>query len=194
MVKYGMVIDLRKCVGCHSCTVSCKFENNVPKDRFRTWVRVWEKGVFPDVQLSFLPRLCNHCENPPCTEICPVGATFKISNGIVVIDKDECIGCGYCIQACPYDARYKDPKTGTADKCDFCLHRLNDGLLPACVTTCIGGARIFGDLDDPTSEVSKLVNTEAVNVLFESYGTEPNIYYINLEAEPLKPINLEVLN
>ncbi len=200
MTKYGMVIDLRKCIGCHSCTVSCKFENNVPYNVFRTWVRVWEKGdwnklvdkngkeqFIPQVALSYLPRLCNHCDDPPCVEVCPVEATFKREDGLVLIDDDECIGCKYCIQACPYDMRFINPKTQTADKCTFCVHRLEDDLLPACVTSCVGGARIFGDLDDPQSEVAQLVNRESVKPLYPEYGTEPNVFYIDLDEEPLEP-------
>ncbi len=186
MVRLGMVIDLRKCVGCHSCTVSCKFENNVPENNFRSWVRVWEKGDYPDVALSFLPRLCNHCDDPPCVDVCPVTATFKIEDGTVVIDDDECIGCAYCVQACPYDMRYINPTTKTADKCDFCRARYSDGLLPACVTTCIGNARIFGDLDDPESEVSQMIKNNPVQVLYPEYGTEPNIYYIAMDEEPVQ--------
>ena len=195
-----MVIDLRKCIGCHSCTVSCKFENNVPYNVFRTWVRVWEKGdwnklvdkngkeqFIPQVALSYLPRLCNHCDDPPCVEVCPVEATFKREDGLVLIDDDECIGCKYCIQACPYDMRFINPKTQTADKCTFCVHRLEDDLLPACVTSCVGGARIFGDLDDPQSEVAQLVNRESVKPLYPEYGTEPNVFYIDLDEEPLEP-------
>jgi len=185
MVRLGMVIDLRKCVGCHACTVSCKFENNVPEGNFRSWVRVWEKGEFPEVALSFLPRLCNHCEDPPCTDVCPVSATFKIDNGTVIIDDEICIGCAYCVQACPYDMRYINPITKTADKCDFCRKRYGDGLLPACVTTCIGNARVFGDLDDPDSEVARLVRTHPVQPLYPEYGTEPNVFYIALDEEPI---------
>ncbi len=186
MVRLGMVIDLRKCVGCHSCTVSCKFENNVPENNFRSWVRVWEKGDYPDVALSFLPRLCNHCDDPPCVDVCPVTATFKIEDGTVIIDDEECIGCAYCVQACPYDMRYINPTTKTADKCDFCRARYSDGLLPACVTTCIGNARIFGDLDDPESEVSQMIKNNPVQVLYPEYGTEPNIYYIAMDEEPVQ--------
>ena len=193
-----MVIDLRKCIGCHSCTVSCKFENNIPYGVFRTWVRDKKKGEWskivddngkeqyiPRVALSYLPRLCNHCDDPPCVEVCPVEATYKREDGLVLIDDEACIGCKYCIQACPYDMRYLNPETQTADKCTFCVHRLEDGLLPACVTSCVGGARVFGDLDDPNSEVSKLINSESVKPLFPEYGTEPNVFYISLDEEPL---------
>jgi len=185
MVKYGMVLDLRKCVGCHACTVSCKFENNVPEGNFRSWVRVWEKGNFPEVAVSFLPRLCNHCDDPPCVEVCPVTATFKIENGTVVIDDDLCIGCAYCVQACPYDMRYINPVTKIADKCDFCRARYGEGLLPACVTSCIGNARIFGDMDDPDSEISQVMNNNPVQVLYPEYGTEPNVFYIAMDEEPV---------
>ena len=150
-----------------------------------TWVRVWEKGEYPNVEMSFLPRLCNHCDDPPCVDVCPVNATWQREDGIVVIDQETCIGCKYCIQACPYDMRYINPLTNTADKCDFCLQRVSKGLKPACVATCIGGARIFGDLNDPDSEVSKLVASEPVQVLKPEFGTEPQVFYINLDKEPL---------
>ena len=131
-----------------------------------------------------LPRLCNHCDNPPCVPVCPVGATFKAATGEVLINSDHCVGCGYCVQACPYDARFINEDTGTADKCTFCAHRLEAGLLPACVETCVGGARIFGDLADPKSEVSKiLVARKAdVRVLKPDQNTNPNVYYLGLDA------------
>jgi tetrathionate reductase subunit B len=181
-VHYGMVIDTRKCIGCHACTVACKSENDVPLGAHRSWVEYVEKGEFPDVRRSFLPRLCNQCSEPQCVSVCPTGATYKRKeDGIVVVDADVCIGCKYCLQACPYDARFINPRTGTADKCDFCLHRVSKGLVPSCVNTCQGGARIFGDLNDPDSEVAKMVRTHAVTVLRQAMGTKPNVYYIDAD-------------
>ncbi|NOZ09736.1 MAG: 4Fe-4S dicluster domain-containing protein [Gammaproteobacteria bacterium] len=178
-VRYAMVIDTRRCVGCHACSVACKAEFDVPLGFYRSWVEYVEKGTFPDVRRSFLPRLCNQCSNPPCVDVCPTGATWqREEDGIVEIDPDICIGCKYCILACPYDARFANPVTGTAEKCDFCLHRVRNGLEPACVETCIGRARIFGDLNDPNSEVGRLLATTAVTVLRQEMGTKPNVYYI----------------
>ena len=180
--RYGMLIDLRRCIGCHACSVACKAEFDVPLGVYRSWVEYVEKGTYPNVGRSFLPRLCNHCNEPPCVSVCPTGATWKREeDGIVVVDPDICIGCKYCILACPYDARFINPVTGVADKCDFCLHRVEKGLVPSCVNTCIGGARIFGDLNDPESEISRMVATNPVTVLRPEQGTEPNVFYIGLD-------------
>ena len=181
-VQYGMVIDVRRCIGCHSCTVACKSEFDVPLGVNRSWVEYTEKGEYPNVGRSFLPRLCNHCSEPPCVKVCPTDATYKRDqDGIVVIDSGLCIGCKYCIHACPYDARFLNPVTGFADKCDFCIHRVSKGLVPACVNTCVGGARIFGDLGDPDSDISKLIATNRVTVLRREMGTFPNVYYIGAD-------------
>ena len=196
-----MVIDLRKCIGCQSCVVACKSENNVPVGVYRTWVQVvevgqWERdpdgdgpvvledGTYvPAVRRFSLPRLCNHCDDPPCVEVCPVEATFKREDGLVLIDYPKCIGCGYCIQACPYDARFFNPVQQTADKCTFCVHRLDRGLLPACVTSCVGRARVFGDLNDPDSDVGALLAQYATERLDVSAGTHPQVFYINLDGD-----------
>jgi len=177
-----MVMDMRKCIGCDACTVSCKAENNVPLGVFRTWVEKHEGGRFPSIKLAFAPKLCNQCEDPPCVPVCPVDATFKREDGLVLVDYDKCIGCGYCIEACPYGARYFDPIRHVADKCTFCVQRLEQGLAPACVETCVGGARIFGDLNDPDSTVSRIVNTQPVQVLKPDLGTKPQVYYVGLDS------------
>jgi tetrathionate reductase subunit B len=187
--RYGMLIDLRRCTGCHGCSVACKAEFDVPLGATRSWVEYVEKGNYPTVSRSFLPRLCNQCTNPPCVPVCPVNATWKREeDGIVVIDSDICIGCKYCIQACPYDARFLNPVTGAADKCDFCLHRVEQGLVPSCVNTCVADARIFGDLNDPESKISKMIASNPVTVLRQEMGTEPNVYYINADhSDPRQP-------
>ena len=180
--QYGMLIDTRKCIGCHSCSVACKAEFDVPLGSTRSWVEYTEKGTYPNVSRNFLPRLCNHCRHPQCVDVCPTGATYKRpQDGIVVIDTGVCIGCKYCIQACPYDARFLNPVTGFADKCDFCIHRVSKGLDPSCVNSCVGGARIFGDLSDPDSEISRQLATNPVTVLRPGKGTEPNVYYIGAD-------------
>ena len=178
-IQYGMVIDIRRCIGCHACTVACKSEFNTALGVNRSWVEYVEKGVYPNVGRSFLPRLCNHCSEPSCVYVCPTNATYKREqDGVVIVDQGLCIGCKYCIQACPYDARFLDPNTGWVDKCDFCIHRVSNGLEPSCVNTCVGGARIFGDLGDPNSEVSRLIAQNRVTVLRDEMGTFPNVYYI----------------
>lgn len=178
--RWTMLIDLRKCVGCQACTVACKFENNIPEGSFRTWVPDVEIGVYPDTRRAFLPRLCNHCERPSCIEVCPADATWQRKDGIVEIDYDKCWGCGSCVNACPYDARFINPVTKTADKCTFCSQRVDQGLLPACVETCIGGARQFGDLNNPNDPVTRQIKSEAVQTLKPSTGNQPRVFYIAL--------------
>jgi tetrathionate reductase subunit B len=179
--RYGMLIDTRKCVGCHACSVSCRAENDVPEGKHRSWVEYTEKGTFPDVSLNFLPRLCNQCSDPQCVSVCPTNATYIRDDGIVMVDADVCIGCKYCIQACPYDARFLNPETGAADKCDFCVDRLAQGMEPACVATCFNKARIFGDLNDPDSAISRMIAGNAVSVLRQEMGTKPNVFYIGID-------------
>ena len=181
--KWAMVIDLRRCVGCMSCQVSCKMENDVPLQVFRSWVKIVQKGKYPNVKQHHLPRLCNHCDKAPCVKVCPTKASHIRKDGVVLIDYDKCIGCGYCIEACPYDARFINPVTKMADKCTFCAHRIDKGLAPTCVRSCMGRARIFGDLNDPDSEVSKVMRENNVMVLKKDQGTEPKVYYIGLDKD-----------
>jgi len=178
---YVMVVDLRKCVGCQACSAACKVENSAPKHQYRTFVSEFEIGSFPDVKKGFLPQLCNHCESPLCIPACPVDATFKRDDGIVVVDNTMCISCGYCVDACPYDRRFMNSDTKVADKCTLCAHRVDEGLLPACVETCVGGARVFGDINDKNSHVSKLLASLPQNVLKPYVGTNPQTFYISLD-------------
>ena len=176
--RYGMVIDLRRCIGCHACSVACKQENNVPVTAFRTWVKQVEKGRYPNVRKVSLPSLCNHCEKPICVQNCPVQASYQREDGIVLIDYDRCIGCKYCIASCPYDVRFVNPIRGVVEKCTFCVHRVDKGQQPACVETCMVKARTFGDLNDPKSEVSRLIATYPSSPLKPDSGTEPRVYYL----------------
>lgn len=185
--RLGMVIDLRKCTGCGACSVACKEMWDVPTGKWRSWVKVVEKGEFPNVKTLFLRRLCMQCDNAPCLRNCPTKATFNDPDtGIVRIDPDKCITCKYCLWNCPYGARFINPQKqladGTvgprADKCDFCYPKVMRGENPACVDACPYGAITFGDLDDPESEVSRLIKTEKVTRMKPELGTEPKVYYI----------------
>ena len=179
--RWAMVVDVQKCIGCQACTVSCIMENAVPENSFRTIVSTYEVHEGKHTGTYMLPRLCNHCANPPCIPVCPVGATFQRKDGVVVVDGDRCVGCAYCVQACPYDARFINHETGKADKCTFCAHRVDAGLLPACVETCVGGARIFGDINDPNSKVRHIVDQNKMKVLKPEMGTQPHVFYLGLD-------------
>lgn len=222
--RWVMVIDTRKCVGCDACTISCVAENKLPPGVVYRPVVKEEFGEFPNVQLRFTPRPCMQCENPPCVPVCPVNATWKRPDGITAIDYDKCIGCRYCIAACPYGARTTDrgefwtrdaaqgsedvednpvfgpnmpwehqpsheyaknwdrsghqSPSGNARKCHFCLHRLEKAQLPSCVTSCIGRATFFGDLNDVESLVAELVQQNRVQTLLPHLGTKPRVFYI----------------
>ena len=176
--RYGMVIDLRRCVGCHACTIACKSEFNVPLGVWRAWVIVKEHGTYPNTRRSFLPRLCNNCQNSPCIKVCPTGASHYDRDNVSSIDEKKCIGCKLCVAACPYKQRFVNPDKNGADKCTLCMHRVRKGLVPSCVNTCVGRARIFGDFNDPDSEVSELIRTNKTKVLKSELGTDPQVYYI----------------
>jgi Fe-S-cluster-containing dehydrogenase component len=204
---FGMGIDLEKCIGCGRCADACKSENHVPRDPFffRTWVEQYTilndqsvhitspnggidgfRQEFPDEDIFksfFVPKMCNHCVNSPCTQVCPVGATFESPEGISLVDPTYCIGCRYCVQACPYGCRYIHPEKKVVDKCTMCYHRIMKGMKPACVEVCPTGAKIFGDLNDPKSDLVLFLKEHSWQVLKPHMNTEPKVYYNGLRAE-----------
>lgn len=187
-MQYGFVIDQRRCIGCHACTVACKSENDVPLGDFRTWVKYSEVGSFPQVRRHFAVLRCNQCTDAPCVTICPVVALHKRTDGIVDLDKDVCIGCKACMQACPYDALYLNEDTGGAEKCHFCAHRVEKGLKPACEIVCPEEAIISGDFHDPNSKVSQLRRDVAGAAARRTeQGTGPNVWYLGAHETLLEP-------
>jgi len=183
--RYGFLVDLRRCMGCHTCSVACKNENFVPLGVWRAWVKQIEKGAYPSVRKHFLPILCNNCENPICVTVCPTKASHQREDGIVLVDPHKCIGCRYCMAACPYDVRYVSPLLHIVQKCDWCSHRVDAGLKPACVEACPADARVFGDLNDPDSAISKLIAINTTQVLKPDMGTHPQVFYINADIDAI---------
>ncbi len=208
--RFAFVVDITSCIGCGSCCVADKREYNVPDYHYRTWVERYLKDFEDNIHVDspnggldgyqkpradlpeevkirdtfFVPKLCNMCDDPPCVQVCPVGATFRTPDGFVLVDKKHCVGCAYCIQACPYSVRFLNPQTRSADKCTWCYHRVRKGLLPACVNVCPTGARKFGDLGDKESEVSKILSGPGVlTVLRKAMGTSPSLYYMGARRE-----------
>ncbi len=190
--RFVMVVDTRRCIGCHACTVSCKVENNVPLGGWRTQVRYFEKGTYPHVKKFFLPILCDHCTKPPCVKASKKeggGAFIQRDDGVVVIDHSKCkkdssgVYEGAAIESCPIGQVYTNKETGMPDKCSFCAHRVDKGMVPACVQTCMGRARVFGDLNDPNSEVSKLLARNPARALRPEEDKKPGVFYIGLDME-----------
>ncbi|MCI0468595.1 MAG: 4Fe-4S dicluster domain-containing protein [Nitrospirae bacterium] len=180
MAKYAMVFDLNKCTGCRACVMACKAEWGLQSDRSRCWVKpVGPENTPHGLASTFYVGLCNHCDEPSCVKECPTTATYKTENGMVLVNKELCIGCGNCIVACPYGARYVSSIDKKVEKCTFCESRIAIGKQPACVQTCPTNARIFGDLEDRKSEVYKKVYIdEAVPIATEKTNLHPNAYYI----------------
>jgi phenylacetyl-CoA:acceptor oxidoreductase 27-kDa subunit len=212
MTRYGMVIDLNRCIACTGCNAACAMYHTLPKDIMWNKMMYSEKGTFPNVSRLQMPKACQQCDNTPCVKVCPTGATYKRADGIVMIDYSKCIGCKYCIAACPYDARSylatitpwfdsgfttlesqsPNQQAGVAQKCTFCANKIDAGVkagltpgvdrnaTPACVNTCMAGARYFGDLDDPNSNVSQIITSGRAQQLLPELGTQPKVFYIPL--------------
>lgn len=199
MRRYGMVIDLKRCVGCYSCVAACKSEHNTPGNLFQTHILDREMGQFPGSARVFVPVLCNHCQSPTCVDVCPTQASYQREDGVVMIDFGRCIGCAACVEHCPYHARVfvEDHRTLFPDgetvfekpvhqrippkvalKCDFCFHRVEKGLVPACVEVCPAGARIFGDLSDREGRLQELIRRHQGWQMLPEKGTDPSVYYI----------------
>lgn len=208
--EWRFIIDIRKCIGCGRCVRACKLENDVPPEPeySRTWVERYvitedeevlvdspDAGIhgFADDHIEdkygeldirrsfFVPKLCNQCASPPCVTVCPVGANYTTREGVVLIDRNACIGCGYCVQACPFGARFFDPRLHIVDKCTWCYHRVTHGDEPACVYVCPAGARTFGDVSDDDEEVSRLLGRHTVTTLKPDLGCEAKVYYIGMD-------------
>lgn len=212
-VRWAFLVDTEKCVGCGMCVKACKIENEIPYDApvTRTWVERYVvtrdgethidsplggRDGFSEAKVRgetieadniekafFVPKLCNQCENPPCVQVCPVGATYQTEDGVVLVDRKWCIGCGYCIMACPYGVRFFHPVHKTAEKCNFCYHRISQGLEAACVQACPFEARRMGNLKDPEDPVTQIIMTERVQVLKDEYGTRPHVFYRGLDEK-----------
>jgi tetrathionate reductase subunit B len=206
-VLYGFLVDTDKCTGAGKCLTACRIENQVPDGYSRTWVErfvhfkdgtvqvdlVPESGYYgsglPEIdgtlvdKAYFVPKLCNQCVEAPCNQVCPVHASFTSPEGVELVDPERCIGCGYCAEACPYGMRFINPETNNADKCTWCYHRITNNEQPACVEACPTGARVFGRLDDPDSELSRRLGTVRTHVLKEHLGTHPKLHYSGISGE-----------
>jgi Fe-S-cluster-containing dehydrogenase component len=203
---YAFIVNTETCIGCGKCVAACRTENHVPADNYRTWVERYtilndgsvevdsphggEQGYEPlDVKKAaiqksfFVPKLCNHCKNPNCVQVCPVGATYVSPDGFVLVDEKRCVGCSYCMMACPYSARFMNPVTHAADKCTWCYHRIQQGKTTACVQVCPANARIFGRVDDHDGPVAQLLASKRLQVLKPETGNEPMVLYVGLDKE-----------
>ncbi len=202
--RWAYLVDTQKCIGCGSCVRACAAENDVPEGFFRTWVERYVVGEesthvdspnggkdgFPPVQVGFeagkaffVPKICNHCKETPCIQVCPVGASYRTKDGVVLVDETRCIGCAYCVQACPYGSRFIHPATHTASKCTWCYHRITKGLKPACVEVCHTGTRLFGDMKREGDPVRHAIEHERVGILQGHHLTEPQCFYLHLDKE-----------
>lgn len=176
--RYGLAIDARKCIDCEACVVACRAENGVPLAHSRNWINEERRGAWPKLLAAFEPEQCHHCTDPACVRVCPTGASRQRPDGIVVVDQADCVGCRYCIVACPYDARFFREDRGVVEKCDLCAHRVDRGEIPACVETCPSKARIFGDFNDPSGKIHETLAKRNYRVKKPEAGTGPQIFYL----------------
>ena len=186
MTRHIMAIDLDSCVGCHSCTIACKQENNIGLGTFYSKVlTIGPSGTYPDLEMYYLPVACQHCDNPQCVDVCPTGASYVREDGVVLVDHSKCIGCQYCVMACPYGVRSYDEQKdkGVIEKCTLCAHRIDEGLEPACVAHCPAHARIFGDIDDPESKISKYMEKFEGQHKLTDVGNKPGVTYLMDKCE-----------
>jgi Fe-S-cluster-containing dehydrogenase component len=202
--RYAYLIDTTKCIGCGSCVRACAAENDVPEGFFRTWIERYavgeeashidspnggKDGFLPEqvgfevTKSFFVPKICNHCKETPCIQVCPVGASYRTKDGVVLVDGERCIGCAYCVQACPYGSRFIHPETHTASKCTWCYHRVTKGLRPACVEVCPTGTRMFGDMKREGDPVRHAIEHDRVAILQGHLLTEPQCFYLHLDKE-----------
>jgi tetrathionate reductase subunit B len=176
--RYVLVIDSRKCINCKACVVACRAENGVPLIKSRNWISEERRGDWPKLLAAFEPEQCHHCESPACVRVCPTGASYQRADGIVAIKESDCVGCRYCMIACPYDARFFREDKGVVEKCDLCARRVDRGELPACVETCPSKVRIFGDMNNPNSQLRELLSKRLYRTKKPEAGTNPQIYYL----------------
>ena len=181
--RWAMVIDIRKCVGCSTCVAACKSEFEVPLGYRRNWVITGEKGDYPDVTRIHAHALCNSCDNAPCATFCPISASYRRLDGIIDVNPHMCFGCKICMVSCPYGVRYLHPTRKMVEKCNWCIHLIEKGLDPACVSACPTKAMVFGDIKNPLSEVSQVLAKNPVTVMKEKMGTKPHVFYIGLESD-----------
>lgn len=177
MPRYGIAIDTTRCIGCHACRVACQNQNGLGPTEAYNWIKELERGSFPAYSKRFVPVQCNHCENAPCQRVCPTGATYTTKEGVVLVNPKTCVGCKYCMEACPYKVRIVEHKKGIVEKCRLCIEMVREGGIPACVATCPTGVRIFGDLDDPNSEISRFIAETGAQPLRADLNTRPKIFY-----------------
>lgn len=176
--RYALVIDSKKCINCKACVVACRAENTVPLGKSRNWISEEHRGQWPKLMAAFEPEQCHHCKSPACVRVCPTGASYQRTDGIVAIKEADCVGCRYCMIACPYNARFFREDKGVVEKCHLCAHRVDRGELPACVETCPSKVRVFGDLNDPGSRLCEMLNNRLYRTKKPEAGTGPQIYYL----------------